>query len=447
LSRKYFGTDGLRGRAGAFPLDRRTVFALGRAAGRRLGGGGASALLATDPRESSGWIAASVLEGLRLEGVECHFAGVLPTPAVARLARSRGYTFGVVISASHNPYTDNGIKFFSGDGFKLPDATEKRIEEALEEILPGVPENPDVPEVRLEAGEYRGEYLGWLKGLWRGPLLSGRRIVLDASNGAAFQIAPQLFEALGAEVCPVACDPDGRNINAGCGSLHPEGLAARVVEESADMGFAFDGDADRCLAVTATGRVLDGDYVLYRDALRRKAQGRLPGGWVVGTVMSNLWLEKALSKAGLRFHRAPVGDRYVLDCLRERGGVLGGEPSGHILFLDTATTGDGLVTALAYASLALEAGSLEALGEGVKPYPQVLQNIRVGRRVPLEEVQEIQTALRDEESRLDESGRIVLRYSGTEPLLRLMVEAEGRETVDAVIARLTKVLVGALGEA
>ena len=447
MSRKYFGTDGIRGKAGLFPLDRRTIYALGRAAGLRLGGRGASALLAMDPRESSGWISALMLDGLREAGVECHYAGVLPTPAVARLCLSRGYTFGVMVSASHNPYSDNGIKFFSGDGFKLPDATEKGIEEALEEILPFTAVSPEAPEPSLDAEDCQEEYLEWLAGCWQGPGLAGRRVVVDAANGAASRLAPDLFRALGAQVVPHASQPDGRNINALCGSLHPELLAARVVEEAADMGFAFDGDADRCLAVTPSGQVLDGDYVLFRDGLARQCEGRLPGGWVVGTVMSNLWLEKALSKAGLRFHRAPVGDRYVLESLLERGGVLGGEPSGHILFLDQATTGDGLLTAVTCARLAQDAGGMEALAEGIRPCPQVLMNIRVARRAPLEEVPAIQEALQKENAGLGDSGRIVLRYSGTEPLLRLMVEAESQEAVDSVIARLSKVLVGALGEA
>ena len=447
MSRKYFGTDGVRGKAGLFPLDRRTVYALGRAAGLRLGGRGATALLAMDPRESSSWISAFLLEGLKEAAVECHYAGVLPTPAVAHLCLSRGYSFGVMVSASHNSYGDNGIKFFSADGFKLPDAAEKGIEEALEELLPFTAVSPEAPEPRLEAEACREEYLAWLAESWQGPDLARRKVVVDGANGAASELAPELFKALGAEVVAHACQPDGRNINALCGSLHAELLAARVVEEAADMGFAFDGDADRCLAVTPSGHVLDGDYVLYREGLARQCKGRLPGGWVVGTVMSNLWLEKALTKAGLRFHRAPVGDRYVLESLLERSGVLGGEPSGHILFLDRATTGDGLLTAVTCARLAQDAGGMEALAEGITPCPQVLVNIRVARRAPLEEVPVIQEALQEENAGLGESGRIVLRYSGTEPLLRLMVEAESQDAVDRVIARLSKVLVGALGEA
>jgi phosphoglucosamine mutase len=400
-----------------------------------------------DSRESGEWITALLIQGLSEEGVACHYAGLLPTPAVARLCAARGYTFGVMVSASHNPYQDNGIKFFSGDGYKLPDAVESDIEALLGPMLEKGPSAPPVQALRAPKLDLHEEYVGWLLGLWRGASLAGRKVVVDAANGAASHVAPECFRALGATVVPVGCRPDGRNINEGCGSLHPAAAARRVVEERADMGFAFDGDADRCMAVDPSGRVLDGDYVLYRDALGRAAEGRLPGNVVVGTVMSNLWLEHALQKAGLRFERAAVGDRYVLERLQEKGGVLGGEPSGHILFLDQATTGDGLLTALTYAVLACRAGGMEALSEGVKPYPQVLKNIRVARREDLDGQDAIQAALAREREALGETGRIVLRYSGTEPLLRLMVEAETQEQVHGVIQRLSGVLVSGLGEA
>lgn len=447
MNRQYFGTDGIRGKAGVFPLDPPTVYALGRAAGGILGGMGARALVATDTRESCGPISATLMAGLQDAGVTCCFAGVLPTPAVAHLCVRQGFTFGAMISASHNPYQDNGIKFFSGRGFKLPDATEHHIETALEGLLPGVPASPPEAALGVPPVGPAEEYLDWLASLWEGPPLGGASVVLDCANGAAYRLGPALFERLGARVTARATEPDGRNINAGCGSLHAEALAAAVRDAGADMGFAFDGDADRCLAVTPSGRVLDGDYVLYRDALRRARRGRLRGRWVVGTVMSNLWLEQALQASRLRFFRAPVGDRYVLQCLQDRGGVLGGEPSGHVLFLDQTTTGDGLLTALTYAMLAREAGGIEALAEGIAPYPQVLANIRVARRLPLEEQAPIRSALDEETAGLAGRGRIVLRYSGTEPLLRLMVEARTREEVDAVIARLGAVLKETLGEA
>lgn len=445
MSRKLFGTDGVRGRAGVYPLDRKTVRDLGLAAGRVLGGTGASALVAMDPRESSAWIAAELLRGLNEAGVSCRFGGVLPTPAVARLCAEGGFTFGAVISASHNPYEDNGIKFFSGDGFKLPDETERHIEVALRGSVTrngGAAVDLAPPEER-----FADRYLTWLRSLWEGEDLKGVRVLVDGANGAASRLAPALFESLGATVVSRCCTPDGRNINDDCGSLHAEKLGPEVAREEAHLAFAFDGDADRCLAVTPSGRVLDGDFVLYREALRRKRRGTLSGHWVVGTVMSNLWLEERLREEGLRFFRAPVGDRYVLQCLQERGGVLGGEPSGHVLFLDKATTGDGLLTALVYSMLARDAGGLEALAAGIEPYPQRLENIRVARRLPLEEQPAVQEALREETERLSGRGRIVLRYSGTEPLLRLMVEARTNGEAVRVVDRLREVLLEVLGAA
>ncbi len=445
MKRRYFGTDGIRGRAGKFPLDPPTVHALGQSAGSILGGSGASVLVGMDPRESSAWIAASLMDGFKKAGVDCHFAGVVPTPAVAKLCADRAYTFGAMISASHNPYEDNGIKLFSGAGYKLPDETEHHIEVAMDGLRgvgsAGAHAAPDRP-----SGEHAEDYLRWLTSLWRGSDLTGIRLVVDGANGAASELAPRLFENLGADVDKVACSPDGRNINRECGSLHADRLAALVIGSGADMGFAFDGDADRCMAVTEKGQILDGDYILYREAQRRAATGELSGRWVVGTVMSNLWLERALENENLGFFRAPVGDRYVLQCLQERGGELGGEPSGHILFLDKTTTGDGLVTAMTYAMLARDAGSMDALADGIHPYPQVLVNLRVGERLPLEEQPAISAALEQETARLGDKGRIILRYSGTEPLLRLMVEAETHGDVDRVLSRLTGVLLETLGE-
>jgi len=447
VNRQFFGTDGIRGRAGQFPLDPPTVYALGRAAGRILGGAGALALVASDTRESCGWIASHLVAGLQETGVECRWAGVMPTPAVARLCAADRYTFGAMISASHNPYHDNGIKFFSGDGFKLPDDTEHHIEVALEGLLTKVPDPPPGAHLGEPDTGPGNHYLTWLESLWEGPDLSAFKVVLDCANGAASQVAPELFRRLGAQVTAFACEPDGRNINANCGTLHTEGLVTRVRTLGAHFGFAFDGDADRCMAVTSQGQVLDGDVILYRDALRRAKRGTLWGRWVVGTVMSNLWVEQALQAERLRFFRAPVGDRYVLQCMLDRGATLGGEPSGHILFLDRSTTGDGLLTALTYATLARDAGSMDALMEGIVPYPQVLSNLRVARRLPLEDQPAIQEALEEETRRLEDRGRIILRYSGTEPLLRLMVEAQTRDEVDGVITRLGKVLRDTLGEA
>ena len=445
MNRRYFGTDGVRAKAGAFPLDAPTVHALGRAAGRILGGAGATALVGMDPRESSPWIAGSLMDGLRGAGVTCRFAGVIPTPGVARLCVDGGFTFGAMVSASHNPYEDNGIKFFSGDGYKLPDETEHHVEVALDGLLEADRPPEDIAPPPADGG-FADRYLAWLLSHWRGPRLDGWRVVVDGANGAAHRLGPELLRSLGAEVIATACEPDGRNINRDCGSLHTDALAERVRLEGAHAGFAFDGDADRCLAVTPSGRLLDGDYLLYREGQHRLRNGSLPGRWVVGTVMSNLWLERALEAEGARFFRAPVGDRYVLQCLQDRGGVLGGEPSGHVLFLDQSTTGDGLLSALAFARLARDLGGMEALAEGVRPFPQVLMNIRVAERLPLE-TPPIPEAMAEETRALGNRGRIILRYSGTEPLLRLMVEAETDDLVQGVLGRLRAVLVQTLGEA
>ena len=446
MSRHFFGTDGIRSKAGVFPLDPPTVYALGRAAGRILGGGGARAILAADTRESCAWIAASLAAGLAESGAKVVNAGVIPTPGLAHLCVHGRFTFGAMVSASHNPYDDNGIKFFSGSGYKLPDETEHHIEAALDGLLASKPQAPSAPELPPAQEDLAKVYVDHLASLWEGPGLDGATVVLDCANGASHAVGPALFERLGARVVRHACEPDGRNINDACGSLHAASLGRVVAQSGADFGFAFDGDADRCLAVTRSGRVLDGDYILYREAVRRMPQHRLPGRWVVGTVMSNLWLEQALARAGARFFRAPVGDRYVLQCLQDRGGILGGEPSGHVLFLDQGTTGDGLLTSLAYARLARDAGGMEALAEGIRPYPQVLVNLRVARRLPLEEQPAIARALEEEGRSLGGRGRIVLRYSGTEPLLRLMVEAQTEEVVAGVIDRLGAVLRGVLGE-
>lgn len=443
MKRKYFGTDGMRGEAGRFPLDLPTVYAMGRAAGKVLGKGSAPTLVGMDPRKSSDWISEALMDGLEREGVQCVFAGVIPTPGVAWLLSRGEYAFGVVISASHNPYTDNGVKFFSGEGFKLSDEVEERVEYELEGCLgetPALDLSSRAPENSCLL-----EYVEGLSSLWRGQRLEGKRIAVDCSNGAAYRAAPMLFERLGAEVEAMSCSPDGENINRNCGSLYPKALAKRVRESGADMGFAFDGDADRCMAVTASGKILDGDYLLYWEAgrLAKKANGG--PGCVVGTLMSNLWLEKALREKGIAFYRSSVGDRYVLKELRERGGTLGGEPSGHLLFLDRATTGDGLLTAMNYAMLAREGGGLDAMRRGINPFPQTIVNIPVAKKTPFSDCPVLAVRLEEEERHLAGNGRIVLRYSGTEPVVRLMVEADSHETVEGVIERLRPVLEDELG--
>jgi len=438
LNRKYFGTDGIRGKAGEFPLDRDCVYNIGRAAGKVLGNRSGPALVGMDPRQSSGWISETLMSGLEKEGVKCVFSGVIPTPGVSWLCSKSRYSFGVVISASHNHYSDNGIKFFSNNGFKLSDEVEEEIEGQLSELL-GT-SAPNIPPAREPDNTCLERYVEGLFHLWRGPDISGTRVVLDCSNGAAYHAAPLLFEKLGAEVVSISCAPDGKNINENCGSLYPEAVSKKMKELRADIGFAFDGDADRCIAVTASGEVLDGDYILYWEAQRLKKGNNGRPVLVVGTIMSNLWLEQALEEEGIKFHRAAVGDRYVLKDLQERGGILGGEPSGHMLFLDRANTGDGLLTAINYAMLARDGGGLDAMKRGIKPYPQTIVNVQVKKRAPLTECSLIQQSLKQEERRLSGKGRIILRYSGTEPLIRLMVEADSHDTVQGVVDRLQPVL-------
>lgn len=445
MLRKYFGTDGVRGRAGAFPLDPATVFCLGRAVGRILGGDHPSALVGMDPRTSGRELAEALMAGLACEGASCRFAGVLPTPAVARLTPDCGFTMGVMISASHNPYTDNGIKFFSADGFKLPDEIELKVEGLLDDFLGGGGEAPERPSAPEEEGAFSRDYLEWLRERWPGGDLGGCTIAVDGANGAAHWVAPALFESLGARVVRRACEPDGTNINRDCGSLHLEGLRRLMEAEGAHLGLAFDGDADRCLALTPGGALIDGDAVLYLEALKRKAEKCLAGDLVVGTVMSNLWLERALSERGVRFHRAPVGDRYVLQAMREQGGEVGGEPSGHVILLDQATTGDGLLTALTVAGHMARKGSADALVEGICPYPQELRNLKVQRRVDLQEDNVILEALAAEEEALGACGRVVLRFSGTEPVLRLMVEASTENLMNQSLDRLEGILFDYLG--
>ena len=444
MPRKYFGTDGIRGRAGEPPLDRVTIRALGRAAGRVLGPRGGIALLAADTRASGPSIVSELVAGLVEEGVACRYAGVLPTPGLAHATRGEEIGFGVMVTASHNPAADNGIKFFSHEGYKLPDETEEDIERHLEsfsESPSAAGANPAPPGYPV-AGK---EYLDWLRSGWEGQGLRGKTIAVDCANGAACDFAPALFESLGARVVRLACSPDGGNINSSCGSLHPEVVREAVRSSGAFLGLTFDGDADRCLAVTPSGKILDGDYTLYHEAMRRKAGGTGTPGGVVGTVMSNLWLEKELALAGISFTRAQVGDRYVLEKMREAGSLLGGEPSGHVIFLDRSTTGDGLLSALSLARAAVERGGAEALAEGITPYPQATRNMKVGRRVDIESDPGASSFVESEKARLAEKGRVVVRFSGTEPLLRVMVEAESEKLVEESLDRLCSSLGDHLG--
>jgi phosphoglucosamine mutase len=424
MSKELFGTDGIRGIPGTPPLDDSTLFATGRSLGAYLGRahGSARVMIGMDTRESGPHIASLLAAGLNEAGAKVVFAGVITTPGVACLVRQNDFQAGVVISASHNPFEDNGVKLFSHAGMKFPDAVEEELEADILNRR-GEPEPKNPP--RLEADEsLHAQYLEFLrKRLLPGAGLKGFRIVLDCANGAAYKLGPELFRSLGADVVPMAVSPDGRNINANCGSLHLQGLEKRVVAEKARLGVAFDGDADRALFACETGKVVNGDGVLLVAARFLKSQNRLEGHRVVATSMSNLGLERILAEEHITLVRAAVGDRYVLEEMLRSGSVLGGEQSGHIIFLDDSPAGDGLLTAVKIASLVSMHGKIESLVEGLRDYPQQIVNVKVRSKPPLDSLPEVSRALAEAESVLGENGRIVLRYSGTEPLARVMVEA------------------------
>jgi len=431
MAKELFGTDGIRGVPGTPPLDDQTLYATGRALGHYLKRehGSAHVLIGMDTRESGPHIARLLAAGLERAGSSVQFAGVITTPGVACLVRQNDFEAGVVISASHNPYHDNGVKLFSHAGMKFPDADEERIEAEIfryrSETVP-----PARPALAANSALHH-EYLGFLRShVLAGAELRGLRVVLDCANGAAYQLGPELFRSLGAEVIAMAVNPDGRNINAACGSLHLEGLQKRVLSEKAVMGVAFDGDADRSLFVCGRGEVVNGDGVLLAVARYLKAQNLLKTGRVVATSMSNLGLERVLAREGISLVRAAVGDRYVLEEMLKSGDNLGGEQSGHIIFLDDSPAGDGLLTAVKIASLVSAKGSLESLVEGLKDYPQMIRNVKVKSKPPLDSLPEVSRALEEAKTALGDNGRVVLRYSGTEPLARVMVEAEQQADVE-----------------
>jgi phosphoglucosamine mutase len=431
MAKQYFGTDGIRGVPGTPPLDDATLHAVGRAVGLYLHREHPTphALVGMDTRESGPHIAAILAAGLKESSVDVTLAGVLTTPGVACLVRQNDFDAGVVISASHNPFHDNGVKLFSHAGMKFPDA----VEEEIEAEIPGfLREAANPVGAALSTDEsLHSEYLDFLRNrVLDGANLRGLRIVVDCANGAAYRLGPELFRSLGCDVVTIGSEPDGRNINAGCGSLHLEKLQQRVPAEKAALGVAFDGDADRALFVSASGKIINGDGILLAAARFLKNAGRLPKNRVVATSMSNLGLERALAGEGIAMARTNVGDRYVLEEMLESGSLLGGEQSGHIIFLEDSPAGDGLLTAVKVASLVALRGSLDALLAGLKDYPQAIVNVKVKSKPPLEGLPEVELALREAESTLGDNGRIVLRYSGTEPLARIMVEAEDASDVE-----------------
>ena len=436
--RKLFGTDGIRAIAGQYPLDPTTIYAVGLALAHSLRKSVAEprVLLGRDTRESSPWIAATLAAGLRAAGAQVESAGVVPTPAVAFLARTHGFHAGVVISASHNPWQDNGIKLFGGDGFKLADAVELAMEE---EILhhashAAVPDPATLPPVEDNAA-LQADYIQFLLDTVPHLSIAGLKIVADCANGAAAAIAPELFRRLdtsgGDAVTLLNTTPDGRNINAGCGALHPACVAHEVAERGASLGLTFDGDADRCMLAGAQNNVINGDAILLVAARDLQARGLLTGDLVVATTMSNMGLEAALRRSGIRMLRAAVGDRYVLEQMQRHNAALGGEQSGHILLPHLATTGDGLLTALVVLDLIARTGkSIDALTADLKVFPQVIVNIKVREKKPLDSIPAVVQTICAAEDELKDSGRVVIRYSGTEALARVMIEAESDEAMN-----------------
>jgi len=446
MPKQLFGTDGIRGVPGEFPLDDATLEATGAALGAHLRGAGAAPapriLLGMDTRESSNHLAARLARGAQEAGAEVAFAGVISTPGVACLVRENKFAAGIVVSASHNPWTDNGVKLISPQGTKFSDAVEAGLEKEILRRRESAGSGADA--VLRTDGSLDAQYLAYLqKFVLPSARLAGMRLVLDCANGAASELGPALFHSLGVQVTAIHNKPNGKNINDNCGSQHPESLQRAVAESKADLGAAFDGDADRAILVSSSGRIVDGDAVLFIAARHMKAAGTLRGAAVVGTTMSNLGLERALEPLGIRLVRAPVGDRYVFEEMQRLGANLGGEQSGHVIFLDDSITGDGMLTALIVASLVSLEGPLDTLAAGLKVFPQKIVNVRVRSKPPLETLPEVSRTLAEASSSLGAAGRVVLRYSGTEALARVMVEAERAEQVE----RWTQALASAVYEA
>ncbi len=439
MGRKYFGTDGVRGRVGEDPMTVEFALRLASAVARVLAPNGGTALVGKDTRVSGYMFEAALEAGFVAAGVDVSLIGPLPTPAIAYLTQRFGCSFGVVISASHNPFDDNGIKFFDSKGSKLSDELEEQIEgfldgPALTRDSTGLGKATRVDKSRVVYQEFCASTMP------PGMNLEGLKIVIDCANGAAYKVAPRVLTDLGAEIIPIGCSPNGRNINLRCGSTAPELLQLTVAGVGADVGIALDGDGDRLVMVDHLGRLVDGDQLMYVVARDRKAHGELKGP-VVGTVMSNLGLEHALKAEGIAFLRAAVGDRYVLAMLRENGGVLGGETSGHLLCLDRTTTGDGLVSALQVLAAMKQTGRpLAELTAGMARFPQVMVNVRVKERIDPAKSPAIQAAVHRVEASLGDAGRVVLRASGTEPLIRVMVEGRDEPVVKRHAQELAEVV-------
>ncbi len=445
MTRRYFGTDGIRGRVGQEPMTADFVMKLGWAAGKVLSEKAAErqekglVVIGKDTRISGYIFEASLEAGLAAAGLDVVLMGPMPTPAVAYMTQAQRATAGIVISASHNPYYDDGVKFFSGDGFKLPDEVELEIEAMIDEPMKMV-ESRDLGKVtRME--DARGRYIEFCKNsIPFRTSLRGMKIVLDCANGATYHIAPAVFRELGAEVIELGVSPDGLNINKDCGALHPQNMRAAVLEHQADVGIAFDGDGDRVMMMDASGEVMDGDEILFVIA-KSQLVGRSDAGGVVGTLMSNLGLEHALKTQGIPFERANVGDRYVMEKLKQLGWHIGGESSGHIIALNQTTTGDGIIAALQVLAWMVDKGlSLAEARMGMNKYPQCMVNVPVPARIDPGKFPAINEAVQAAEQELAERGRVLLRPSGTEPLIRVMVEGQDASLVEELAHRIAEVV-------
>ncbi|HXI12795.1 MAG TPA: phosphoglucosamine mutase [Thermoanaerobaculia bacterium] len=443
--RTLFGTDGIRGKAREFPLDTQTMFALGQALATRFisASSRADILLGMDTRESGPEIANALAAGIRQAGGDATFIGVVPTPAVAYLCRTSDASAGISISASHNPFEDNGVKVFGHDGMKLADSLEKAIEDDLLRIRNE--ENSIEDQALMESPALISAYKAFLVGNFPAAALRGLRVVLDTGHGAAYRIGPEVFRELGAEVIVLHDQPSGVNINEGSGALHPEKMSDRVVKEKADFGVAFDGDADRAIFVDDSGKVRDGDEILFLWAKSLKERNELPKATVVSTVMSNFGFEKQLQADGIRLMRAGVGDKYVLEMMLANQAALGGEQSGHIIDFAVHTTGDGIHSGLRIAELLASSKAKFSSLRTFEPYPQILKNEKVASKPPLETLPDYRAAAAEAERQLGGRGRILVRYSGTENLVRVMVEGDDAGEIEQIASRLVEVLRSEIG--
>jgi phosphoglucosamine mutase len=447
--KKLFGTDGIRGAAGAFPLDEKTIVVIGNSLARQFTerlGRSPRFVVGRDTRESGEWIERAVCAGASAAEADCESAGVITTPGVAFLTGKFHFDAGVVVSASHNPYLDNGIKIFLPDGKKIDELIEREIEKDIYAVDIENQTVGELGELDVRAEDYQQSYLDYLADEFKALNLMGYKIVMDCANGAAYRLAPKLFQQFGAEVVAINTAPDGKNINENCGSLHLENLQKKVSEEKADFGVAFDGDADRSLFVDERGSLVDGDAVLWVMANYLQASGKLNNDTVISTVMSNIGLEIALQSKNIRLVRTAVGDKYVLAELLRTNSSIGGEQSGHIIFPFHSLVGDGMLTTLFLLQAIRENGkTLSEVTEGFVKYPQILVNVKVREKRPFEEVPEIAEAARTVENQLGDKGRLLLRYSGTENLARVMIEGENQTEIERQANHLAEIIKETLG--